>query len=178
MSELPTNKASRQIRILQDADFEAFLDLRLRGLKESPEAFGASYEEWLNLPPEEAAQRMKSTPDSFVLGSFESSRLVGIAGFRREKNIKSRHTAGIWGVYVDVPHRGNGIAKSLMVDIIERARTFSGLEKLTLTVAAHNEGAHALYEKLDFKAYGRDPHALRIDGRYFDEILMVLFLKS
>jgi RimJ/RimL family protein N-acetyltransferase len=50
------------------------------------------------------------------------------------------------------------------------------VEHLLLSVVSENEAAHRLYQKLGFSEYGREMKALKLGGRYLDEILMVRFL--
>ena len=51
------------------------------------------------------------------------------------------------------------------------------VEELTLSVAAHNQPAVSLYRRMCFADYGLDRHALRVNNKYVDEILMKLPLK-
>ena len=43
--------------------------------------------------------------------------------------------------------------------------------------AAHNQPAISLYRRMGFADYGLDRHALRVNNKYVDEILMKLPLK-
>jgi RimJ/RimL family protein N-acetyltransferase len=45
-----------------------------------------------------------------------------------------------------------------------------------LAVVSENEAALRLYEAVGFVEYGYEKRALKQDGRYFDEVLMVKFL--
>jgi RimJ/RimL family protein N-acetyltransferase len=45
-------------------------------------------------------------------------------------------------------------------------------------VVSENLAARRLYESLGFAAYGHEVQALKHNGRYYDEILMVRFLSS
>ncbi len=45
-----------------------------------------------------------------------------------------------------------------------------------LTVMSENEAARRLYRALGFVEYGVEKNALKQDGRYYDEVLMVKFL--
>jgi NAD(P)-dependent dehydrogenase (short-subunit alcohol dehydrogenase family) len=65
------------VRELTEADAEEFLALRLRALREHPEAFGSSYEEWRDRAIAEIARRLRE-PLGFTLGAFDR-RLVGMA---------------------------------------------------------------------------------------------------
>ena len=50
----------------------------------------------------------------------------------------------------------------------------SGRSSARKPATAGNAAAVALYEHLGFVRYGTEPHALRVNGRDFDEHLMVL----
>ena len=55
------------------------------------------------------------------------------------------------------------------------AHAATRVEKLQLEVVADNQAAIALYQAMGFTAFGRETRALKYDGRYFDELLMVKF---
>ena len=176
-----------QIRPLGPEDFELFWSVRLLALQESPQAFGASYEESKKMAPEEAIRRLKPRDGGFVLGAFVQSAsadgafsptLVGLAGFVRHDFLKGKHKGMIWGVYVVPEFRGQGVARAVVNTAIEKCRTIEGLEEITLTVSATNEPACNLYKSLGFETYGVEPRALKIDGEYIDEALMVLRLHA
>ena len=46
------------------------------------------------------------------------------------------------------------------------------VELVQLVVVKDNEPAVRLYESVGFEAYGLEQRALKIDGRYYDDILM------
>src|SRR6266852_9549651 len=76
-----------EVRILTEADAEAFWNIRLRALRDDPESFGATFEEFLERGIAGVAQglRKRSTePDDVTFGAFDRT-IVGIAGFRREQ---------------------------------------------------------------------------------------------
>jgi ribosomal protein S18 acetylase RimI-like enzyme len=168
-----------QVRQLTVEDAALFWDLRLRALKGSPEVFGSSYEESINNPPDHAEKRLSNegaSPDNFVLGAWDGAQLIGMVGLRREEQKKMQHKAMIWGVWVEPEARGRGVARALMQEAIARARTIPGLEQLYLSVVTTNDTARRLYRSLGFEVYGLEPHALKVDGCYMDEELMVLWL--
>ncbi|MGC1434961.1 MAG: GNAT family N-acetyltransferase, partial [Terriglobales bacterium] len=134
-----------------------------------------------------SAHRM-TTPDSvkvrlaprdgetFVLGAFVDGELVGMAGFFRSPEEKTRHKARVWGVYVKTAHRGKGVGRALMEEILRRAQLQSDLEQVTLAVASGQTAARKLYLQLGFQIYGREPEALKVAEVYADEELMTLRL--
>ncbi len=98
---------------------------------------------------------------------------MGCAGLLRMAPLKQLHKAAIWGVYVAPTQRGSGLGRRLMAAVLEEAGRWPDLRQVLLTVAQDNPAAQRLYESLGFVAYGREPAALRVAGRYLDETLMI-----
>src|SRR5689334_5004500 len=124
-----------EIRILTPADATEFKALRLQALQAHPEAFGEAAHEFEARTLDEISERMGDGKSSFVIGAF-NPELCGTVGFFRQKGAKDEHKGLIWGVYVADSVRGQGIARKLMIDAIERARKIPGLEDLHLTCLA------------------------------------------
>lgn len=165
------------IRELNSTDAEAFMQLRLKGLKEEPDAFTSSYEESLKEPLPAVAERLVPNKDQFVLGVCDGDKLIGVTGFYRYKEgIKVAHKGVLWGVYLLPVYRGKGIAKKLLQSVLEKARTVDGIELIHLGVNPANVPVVKLYQSLGFTKWGSELHALKIEGRYVDEDQMVLWL--
>ncbi|MGE5560129.1 MAG: N-acetyltransferase family protein [Chloroflexota bacterium] len=164
------------IRHLTEDDWQAYRDLRLEALAEAPEAFASSPEEQLDRSPEDWRAAVRQHEQSFVLGAFAGNTLVGMVSLARDMRSKTRHKGTVRGLYVVPSQRGRNIARLLMAALIREARAPVGLEQLNLSVVADNLSARALYERMGFVPYGREPHALKIGDRYLDDELMVLFL--
>lgn len=99
-----------------------------------------------------------------------------MATFFRESRPKIQHKAHVYAVYVDSVARKHGLGRALMLELIARAKAAPGLEQLMLTVTSSNLPAKRLYESLGFVRYGTEPKAMKLDGEYLDEDLMVLLL--
>ena len=85
-----------------------------------------------------SAERLSAASgDNYVLGAFADGKLVGTVGFARNTRLKERHKARIWGVFVQEEHRGQGIARRLMAEVLQRAESLAGLEQIILTVGDH-----------------------------------------
>jgi ribosomal protein S18 acetylase RimI-like enzyme len=164
-----------EIRTLSEDDAALYRELRLEALQTSPEAFGSSYEETVVRPLSATAERLR-TPGSATFGAFEQDALIGVVTLVRDEGLKMGHRAHIYAMYVTSAARGRGVGRALMAEAIRRARAMTGIEQILLTVTSTNTPARALYEALGFVRYGREPRALKIDDRYFDEDMMILRL--
>jgi RimJ/RimL family protein N-acetyltransferase len=160
------------IRPLTPADAAAFHALRLAGLRDHPENFGASVEHERQQPIAAVAERLAAGPDRAVFGAELDGRLVGVIGIYRDAGSKQAHKGGIWGMYVDPAHRGHGIAAALVGQALAFAASCEGWMLVRLSVNAANAAAIALYEAQGFVRYGLEPGALLVDGVLHDEVLM------
>jgi ribosomal protein S18 acetylase RimI-like enzyme len=161
------------IRLLGPADAAAYRSLRLQALRDHPEAFGASHEDEAARSLETTARRLDAGPLNCVFGAFSAENLVGTAGFIvPDRSAKSRHKGLLVGVHVAPPHRGHGLGSALVTAVIDHARAHVVL--LQAGVGVTNGPALRLYESLGFRHYGREDKALRVDGAFVDEALIVL----
>jgi ribosomal protein S18 acetylase RimI-like enzyme len=159
------------IRQLTADDAAIYRDIRLEGLRNAPTAFGSSYEAESATSLAEFADRLAH---GHVIGAWVGGTLSGVAGFYINQGVKAAHRGNIWGVYVRPEARRLGLARALMTEIISHART--QVEQVHLCVVTDNASALALYEHFGFSIYGTEPRSLFVDGRYYDEHLMVLRL--
>ena len=167
------------IRELTGDDVDEYRRLRLRALREHPDAFGSSYEAELAVPIEAVAERLRrnaESKDSFTLGAYRGEALVGMVGFYQESREKTRHRGTICGMYVPSEEQGQGTGRALLTRAIELARGMAGLEQLQLAVVSRNRRAKDLYASFGFETYGVEPRALFVNGEYLDEEHMVLLL--
>lgn len=163
------------IRRLERDDAARFRDFRLAGLRESPLSFGSSYEDERHLPLGHFADRVSPSGTSWMLGAFGGSgELVGCLGWYRDTGRKVAHKCHLWGMYVAPAWRGRGVARRLLGDALQRARDVPGLVQVELLVSLGNPQASALYESAGFRRAAVLPRSLLLDGRFVDDLLMVL----
>jgi ribosomal protein S18 acetylase RimI-like enzyme len=168
-----------RIRFLTAGDASEWWRLRLEALEGDPAAFSASAEEHRSLSLDDVRKRIgDGTSEPFVIGAFDDERLAGIAGFYREKGLKSRHKGRIWGVYVTPTKRGTGIGRQLLKMLLKRARQIEGVEQILLSVSLSQKAAIALYQSLGFESWGCEPRALKIGHHFIDEQYMILKLNA
>jgi ribosomal protein S18 acetylase RimI-like enzyme len=166
------------IRGLAEADAAEYRELRLRALREHPDAFTSSFEEDSLKPMEWSRQRLSPRPEAphdFVLGAFADGKLVGILGMFVEQRMKVRHIGEVFGMYVAPEYGGHGVGRLLVDACVTKARE-AGLEQLRLTVTESNARAKSLYERAGFRAFGVEHNAVKVDGRYYDKCHMALAL--
>ena len=163
---------SVNIRQLSDKDVLIYRDIRLESLKKIPDAFGSSYEEESQ---EEDAFFIHRINSGAIFGCFVEDQLVGVTGFYTDNKIKCAHVANIWGVFVKEEFRGKKIGKQLLEETIKNLP--SRIEQVRLSVGAHNIWAKNLYEDMGFQECGLEERVIKINDKYYDEILMVKFIK-
>ncbi|WP_442604222.1 GNAT family N-acetyltransferase [Paenibacillus sp. KN14-4R] len=168
-----------RVQTVQPEEFEVFWALRLEALQNNPEAFGSTYEESVKTPLADVKNRLNNDENSFVVGAYtDEGKLIGMFGFKREQGLKSKHKGFIWGVYVKPEYRGEGIARMLLEDVIRRSKALEDLRQINLAVVTTNVSAKRLYQSVGFETIGLEKCALFMDGQYYDEELMTLFLNS
>ena len=162
------------IRLLTEADAAAFLALRQRSLREHPDSYHSSAEDW-DVPLSQAEAHIVRNP---VIGAFAGAELVGCAVLSRQARAAAKlaHKVDLTSVYVAPDHRGSGLSRRLIEAAIREARRL-GFEAIVLGVAAHNAPARRLYEGLGFVTWGIEPRAMRLpSGAYLDDCYMQLDL--
>jgi RimJ/RimL family protein N-acetyltransferase len=161
------------IRRLEPADAALYREIRLEALQKNPEAFGSTFER-------EDAQPLSwfeaAIGHADVFGAFLDGKLAGIAGFSAREGSKQAHKGVLWAMYVCDVARGCGLGKQLVGAVLAHAR--GRVEMVQLTVVSENEAACRLYRSMGFVEYGYEKRALKQNGRYFDEFLMVNFLDT
>jgi L-amino acid N-acyltransferase YncA len=81
------------------------------------------------------------------------------------------------GTYVHSDHRGLGIGRRLARQTLAFARE-QGYEKIVIFVLAHNRSALAYYRTLGFEERGVLQRQTKIDGEYYDEVVMELLFEK
>jgi peroxiredoxin/ribosomal protein S18 acetylase RimI-like enzyme len=174
-------KASDQaavIRSLREDDAAAFRELRLRALREDPDAFLSTLEEEQKRATEDFALHLRRNTDGTgVLGAFHGPTLIGVLGFQRHGAVKARHRASLWGMYVAPEARRHGVARALLDDVIDRLSAMGDVEQVELTVVTRDEAARALYLSAGFHVQGLLKRAFKVGRTYFDEESLVLWLE-
>jgi ribosomal protein S18 acetylase RimI-like enzyme len=83
--------------------------------------------------------------------------------------MKQRHKGWVWGVFVAPEYRGRGLARELLVRLLEMVTEIGGLECVLLKVATTQRAARTLYMSVGFRSFAIEPRSLKVEDRYVDE---------
>ncbi|WP_042692027.1 GNAT family N-acetyltransferase [Azospirillum sp. B506] len=161
-----------KVRRLLPGDAEAFRSLRLEALHRHPDAFGSSHAEESGSPLSSFVDRIAG---GYIAGGFVDGQLDATAGLLIPAQAKLRHKGMLWGVYVRENRRGSGLADAVMATLLAHAA--ERVEQIHLSVAVTNRRAIGFYERLGFEPFATEPRALKVDGAYIDELLMVKVMR-
>lgn len=102
----------------------------------------------------------------------ENSVTVGMCKLIRQKH-RNEHLLYIGGVAIHPDFTGKGFGKKMMLEIIDFC-TKTGVLRIELSVAAHNERAIQMYENVGFTKEGvmKNYTYLKSKNQFIDEVLM------
>jgi len=126
-------------------DFDRLRALRLAALKDTPDAFGAKYEDEAEKPISDWQNRLKNTNWCFVVADGVDIGLLAVD--RAEKDRNSDCWLSSW--WIRDEFRGSGIPK-LMLNGLEQLCIEKKWEKIGLGVWPDNLRAISAYKKLGF----------------------------
>ena len=130
-------------------------------------------EEWL-LGFREKAHSILLVAD---FGSPARPLIAGLVSCATQPRFRVRHRGRV-GIGVQAPFRRQGVGEALLRTLLEWAAAEPELERVELSVFAHNTRAINLYRKLGFVEEARLPRSFKLaDGTYYDDVMMVRWVK-
>lgn len=149
-----------RVRRTKSDEWRLVRDVRLRSLRDAPEAFGSTYDResrfgegrWRDRVIESAWFLAELVPDPDVaFAAAPTLEPVGVvAGIRPASPPEQRHLVAMW---VAPEARGTGVAAGLVDAVVQWARGDGGTQ-VSLGVADGNEPARRLYQRCGFAAIG------------------------
>lgn len=158
------------IRVLNPSDYLSYKEIRLELLKNEPSNFGSSFEDESQFSDQKWITRI-SNINSYSIGAFIDSKIVGICVLMLNPREKMKHGANIYSVYVKKEFRKRGIAEKLINKAIDIALD-NNVEIIYLSVVKENVNALNLYKKMNFSIYGEEPKMIKYNGIYMNQYLM------
>lgn len=155
------------VRRLTAADVTAYRTLRLQGLRDHPQAFGADAVVEAAWPISDWQARLDQRT---TFGAFSGDVLIGTAALALTPGRKQGHRGALVGMYVAPAGRKTGVGRQLVQAVLAQAQ--GQVETVELSVAIANAPAIALYLACGFRPYAVDVDAIRVDGQPVDDVLM------
>lgn len=138
---------------IQSKDWELYKKIRLESLKENPEAFGMDYQDVKNFSNEywinELNEASKGIKKWLLFAKF-NGEIVGMLGGERFKSEDLKDTAKVVAVFVSKKARGKGIAKKLLLNLLDEFRKSPGFKKARVKVFINQNVAIKLYQSAGF----------------------------
>jgi ribosomal protein S18 acetylase RimI-like enzyme len=128
---------------------QRFRKIRLASLKDSPEAFKSTYYDMMLLPDEIWEQQLDNLTTFVAVDKLKDIGIVRCALDWNESN-----AAQLYSLWVNVEHRGFGVASALINAVLEWARV-RGVERVILNVVENNQRALSFYHKNGFNLTGK-----------------------
>lgn len=168
---------SIEIISLKPEEWKQYRDLRLRALKEEPQAFGSTYEENALHPDEYWEKRIEDTINKntqWLVFAKLDGVLIGMAGAFAEKEPDNAH---VIAVYVAPEARGKGISKQLMKELLNRIKTNKLIKKIIVEVNPEQVAALNLYKNSGFTFINKYRNMLG-DGKEHDTYKFEMFVNE
>jgi GNAT superfamily N-acetyltransferase len=158
---------------VRSGDWERWRAIRLAALRDSPEAFGSTYEQELGYPAELWQERVEVGATSaeralFIAG--HAGRDVGCAGGFRDQPGAAPSLISMW---VDPRARRLGAARALLHAVRGWAKG-TGASELRLHVVSTQRPARSLYESCGFGYTGRSEAGRRDPSQVLLEMALPL----
>ena len=167
MSKVKVEQASQE-------EYPAIKRLRLEALQDDPSNFGMSFEEESLLSDDQFKKRFFDEK-RLTLVARKDDEIVGMCNIVFRPEIKLRHIAEVYAIYVHPKHRSQGIGNAIMKECIRVIRERPHIIKARLGVIGDNTHARSLYEKFGFRVVGTLKKELYVHRHFFDEVEMELF---
>jgi ribosomal protein S18 acetylase RimI-like enzyme len=148
------------IRPFSADEWPLYRDVRLRALRDSPDAYGSILELESALTDDEWAERLARgvhSSSELALTAECDGEPCGLAWVRLDQD--TAETAHLYQMWVAAAHRRRGVGRSLVDAAADWARQM-GARRLELDVTCNNEAAVRLYEGAGFATFG-EPRPLR-----------------
>ena len=161
-----------KISTIKKSRWRDYKKLRLEALSNSPIAFGSSLSDEKKLTKKDWETRITSSITDTLFAIDEKNNLVGIIVALYDKKETQKHVARIVSFYVTPKFRGKKVGKILFEKILKKIKQKKSIKKIKIQLYSKNLVALNMYKKFGFKKIGILKKEIKINGRYYDDILM------
>lgn len=134
---------------LEPQEVGRFKEIRLRSLKEDPDAFGTTHQQALEWDDQVWIDQAANIP-TFIANVDSVDRGIVRVG----SDLKDPTTGWVISMWVDQQARGRGVGVKLLSELIQWCEKQTSFKVLKLDVGDYNEAAIRLYEKIGFRSNG------------------------
>ncbi len=117
----------------------------------------------------------KNDPNMLMLLGFIDDKLISTTHISNSNRARIAHNAEI-AISVKKEYWNMGIGSAAMNEIITYAKNTKTIKTICLGVRSGNDNAIKLYEKFGFEKIGVHKNYINVNCKYYDEILMDLYL--
>ena len=146
------------IKRISPDEWPVLRDIRLRSLRDSPEAFGQRYDEAASGSDEDWASTAKASAEGnrriWFIARDDADAPVGVVQARRRQPLDCL----LFSMWVAPEARRLGVGSAL-VDAVQDWGTSWGARRVVLWVLAANEPAMRFYDRIGFTLLGDGPDA-------------------
>lgn len=157
------------IRKLSKNDWLKWKKIRLEALEKSPNSFLSTFEEENKISDDIWERQLEN---SLKFGYFVDDEIVGCLGLLIENIVKISHIATLSQMYVKDNFRGSGVGVGLL-DFVKDYAKKNNVRHLYLGCIAENLGAVKLYRKCGFKICGIRRDYIKINNKFYDDLIMM-----
>jgi len=161
------------VKKLDKNDWKNYRDIRLEALKEEPDAFGGSYNEYKEKDDlywiDKTSLSGEKAGKSFLCAVLVDNNFVSIGGAYQDEN----NEWNIIAIYTKKEFRGIGAGSLLFNKILEELKNRK-VKKVFLRVNVKRVPAISLYKKFGFEIIKTIPNQISGDGKLHDEYEMCL----
>lgn len=119
--------------------------------------------------------RINQSSNSFMVIGIINNEIVSVAQLSSPNMKRISHNSEIV-LSVRKDYWNIGIGSAVMEELIKFAKDKESIKTISLGVREYNVNAIKLYEKYGFKKIGIHKNYFNIEGSYYDEILMDLYI--
>lgn len=142
-----------RVRAFKPEEWSQYRSVRLRVLKDSPDAFGSTYEMAVTYPDESWKNRLQdlSIKTDLALAAFDGDEAMSLAWGRIDPETPER--ADLYQMWSSPDIRRQGMAHKMLDAVIDWARQ-QGADYVILGVTVGNSPAEKLYLRAGFVPFG------------------------